>query len=103
MKEEESRRKSVEAYLLELLDGTTVDTTALVDQVTGLYDEWLALCSRVDVPHQTTFDIGTRKGVTYGGRLSGVDVAVVASQYCVRSISFKMIDGIRTPRRRWLA
>ena len=33
------------AYLLELLDGTLVDTTALVDQVTG------------------------------GGRLTGVDVA----------------------------
>lgn len=28
--------KSSESYLLELLDGTLVDTTALVDQVTGL-------------------------------------------------------------------
>lgn len=29
-------RKGNEAYLLELLDGSLVDTTALVDQVTGL-------------------------------------------------------------------
>jgi hypothetical protein len=39
------RRRKRMAYLLELLDGTLVDTTALVDQVTG------------------------------GGRLTGVDVA----------------------------
>ena len=38
-------KRGMAAYLLELLDGTLVDTTALVDQVTG------------------------------GGRLAGIDVA----------------------------
>lgn len=36
---------------------------------------------------------------THGGRLAGVDVAVVAKSVSyVRSIWLKMIDGIRTPR-----
>lgn len=36
MERKKDKIKSVEAYLLELLDGTLVDTTALVDQVTSL-------------------------------------------------------------------
>ena len=46
------RRKSV-AYLLELLDGTLVDTTALVDQVTGG-----GRLTRVDVADNDDVNVG---------------------------------------------
>ena len=67
------------AYLLELLDGTRVDTTALVDQVTG------------------------------GGRLAGIDVAdnddvnvslVVLTMERVSTMGIEIVDdgrGVTNP------
>ena len=53
------------AYLLELLDGTLVNTTALVDQVCEDCESLRVVCVQADMDVLTTG----------GGRLAGVDVA----------------------------
>lgn len=69
-----------EACLLELLDGTLVDTTALVDKVTSLSCCQLPDldCTRARMSVKTApRSVGKLGGITYGGRLARVDVSVV--------------------------
>jgi hypothetical protein len=62
---EQATSRQESTHLLELLDGTLVNSTALVDQVCNVCE---SLCSVVP---------GARRGMltTGGGRLAGVDVA----------------------------
>lgn len=69
--------------LLELLDGTLVDTAALVDQVAGLgivsCSPW-NLLQRLREPENLTASRKLSFGGIYSGALARVDVAVVTCQ-----------------------
>lgn len=58
------------AYLLELLDGTLVNTTALVDQVTSLLGKTLAGCfhNQVAPRHPTESRADGAWGIGYYSR-----------------------------------